>query len=196
MNARIDETLNQPNFDGLIAGNNPEPEIFSVTIRKLSAAANLKRGTILALSSGSAGDGKMVILGTAAATDSQKFSGDGNSTTFTVTAKPATIEALKVGSDEVTAFTYDSGTGVITCTAAPASGSDNVEAIYPAGEILTADCILSDDVDVGTTDDVKATAYRDGTFNRDKLIVAAGYTMTATDKHDLRMAGIHLEAAI
>lgn len=132
MNTRIDETLRQPNYDGLIAGNNPEPEIFSITIRKLSAVATLKRGTVLALSSGSAGDGKMVILGTSAETN----------------------------------------------------------------ETLTADCILCDDVEVGTAADVEALAYRDGTFSKEKLIVAADYTMTATDKHDLRMAGIQIEAAI
>jgi len=39
------------------------------TIRKLSAAATYKAGTALALSGGTAGDGKLVILGTAAASN-------------------------------------------------------------------------------------------------------------------------------
>lgn len=38
MNVRIDETLKQPNYDGLIAGNNPKPEIASITaINKANA---------------------------------------------------------------------------------------------------------------------------------------------------------------
>ena len=39
------------------------------TIRKLAEAATIKRGTILAKSSGTSGDGKLVVLGTAATGD-------------------------------------------------------------------------------------------------------------------------------
>lgn len=133
MSKRIDETLSQPGYDGLIIGNEPAADVFTVTIRKLDTAATLKRGTVLALSaSGTAADGKMVVLGNTAATN----------------------------------------------------------------EVLTANCILCDDVDVGTAADVSALAYRTGKFNTSKLIVKTSYTMTATDKEALRSAGILLDTAI
>lgn len=53
-------------FDGLITDVAPKPVVQGGTIRKLGTAATLVRGTILAKSSGSAGDGKLVILGTTA----------------------------------------------------------------------------------------------------------------------------------
>ena len=44
--------------------------MFTVTIRKeATAAATYKRGTVLALSAGTAGDGKLVILGSTATTN-------------------------------------------------------------------------------------------------------------------------------
>lgn len=83
--------------------------MFTVTIRKeATAAATYKRGTVLALSAGTAGDGKLVILGSTATTN----------------------------------------------------------------ETLTANCILAEDVEVGTTADVTALAYRTGHFARNKLAVA------------------------
>lgn len=55
------------NFDGLIADINPALVVAPGKIRKLGSAGTLKRGTILAKSSGTAGDNKLVILGTTAA---------------------------------------------------------------------------------------------------------------------------------
>lgn len=59
----LSEKLGEMTFDGLITDIKPAPEVRGGVIRKLSAAATLKRGTILAKSSG---DGKLVVLGTAA----------------------------------------------------------------------------------------------------------------------------------
>lgn len=59
----------------------------------------------------------------------------------------------------------------------------------------TANCILCDDTEVGTSD-VKAVAYRSGHFTAEKLIVAASYTMTAKDKEALRDAGILISNAV
>lgn len=119
-------------FDGLITDITPELIVRSATIRKLAAAATLKRGTILAKSSGSAGDGKYVILGTTAETN----------------------------------------------------------------ETLTADCILCDDVEVGTAADVAATVYFAGCFDPAKCAVAEGYTITEADKDKLRERGILFKAAM
>ena len=101
------------------------------TIRKLAEAATIKRGTILAKSSGTSGDGKLVVLGTAATGD----------------------------------------------------------------EVLTANCILCDDVEVGTSDDMIVSVYLTGCFNTNKCIVADSYTMTEADKDALREGGIFFKAA-
>lgn len=63
-------------------------------------------------------------------------------------------------------------------------------------ETLTANCILAEDVKVGTTADVTVLAYRTGHFARNKLAVASGYTLKATDEEELRKAGILLSDAI
>ena len=126
MSKRLDENLGSVGYDGLIVANEPVADVFTVTIRKeATAAATYKRGTVLALSAGTAGDGKLVILGTTATTN----------------------------------------------------------------ETLTANCILAEDVEVGTTADVTVLAYRTGP-------VASGYTLKATDEEELRKAGILLSDAI
>ena len=102
------------------------------TIRKLSAAATYKAGTALALSGGTAGDGKLVILGAAAASN----------------------------------------------------------------ETLTANCILAEDVEVGTDADVQALVYLSGHANANKLAVANSYTIKASDIEAFRAAGIYLENAM
>ena len=133
MSKRLNENIGAVEYDGLIASNVPVADVFSVTIRKeATAAAVLKRGTVLALSTGTAGDGKLVILGTTAASN----------------------------------------------------------------EVLSANCVLSDDVEVGTAADVTALAYRTGHFARNKLIAKDSYTMTATDEEDLRKGGILLSDAV
>lgn len=103
------------------------------TIRKLTgAAATYKAGTALALSGGTAGDDKLVILGTAAASN----------------------------------------------------------------ETLTANCILAEDVEVGTDADVQALVYLSGHANANKLAVASSHTITAAEIEAFRAAGIYLENAM
>lgn len=132
MSKRLDENLGSVGYDGLIVANEPVADVFTVTIRKEATAATYKRGTVLALPAGTAGDCKLVILGSTATTN----------------------------------------------------------------EILTANCILAEDVEVGTTADVTVLAYRTGHFARNKLAVASGYTLKATDEEELRKAGILLSDAI
>lgn len=118
--------------DGLIAAPFPPADVFHVTVRKLSAAATLKRGSLLDLSSGTGGDSKYVIHGT------------------------------------------DAG--------------DN--------ETLTANCILAEDIAIGTAADVTALAYRTGHFVQNNLIVVEGKTLAAGAKEALRDVGILLSSAI
>ena len=75
-----------------------------------------------------------------------------------------------------------------------AVGSDNKMVVLGSGT-GTANCILCDDIEVGTSD-VKATAYRAGHFTVEKLSVASGYTITDADKAALRDAGILLSNAV
>lgn len=65
----LSEKIGEMTFDGLITDIKPAPEVRGGIIRKLTAAATLKRGTILAKSSGTADDGKLVVLGTSAASN-------------------------------------------------------------------------------------------------------------------------------
>lgn len=62
---QLREIVEEFEYDALINGNDPVADVIRVTIRKLEAVATLKRGTVLALSTGEAGDGKVVVLGTA-----------------------------------------------------------------------------------------------------------------------------------
>lgn len=127
----LNKRLGSMDYDGLIADIYPKLVVSGGTIRKLAEAATIKRGTILAKSSGTSDDGKLVVLGTAAASN----------------------------------------------------------------EVLTAYCILCDDVDVGTADDVTAPVYLMGCFNSNKVTVADSYTMTEADKDALRNGGIVFKAA-
>lgn len=126
----LNKKIAEMEYDGLIAGLTPQIQVGGGTIRRLSAAATLKRGTILAKSSGTAGDGKLVVLGTAAAQN----------------------------------------------------------------ETLTPDCILCDDIDVGTTADEDVAVYTAGCFNIGKVTVGDAYTITAADKDALRMRDIVFKA--
>ena len=63
------------------------------------------------------------------------------------------------------------------------------------GDTLTADCILCDDITVGTSADAKAAVYIGGCFDPDKLTVKTGATISEAVKDVLREKGIILKAA-
>ncbi len=127
----LSEKLGESTVDGLITDITPPTIVRGGTIRKLSAADTLTRGTILAKSTGTAGDGKLVILGTTKATN----------------------------------------------------------------ETLTADCILCDNTEVGTTEDVAVSVYYGGCFDPNKVTVKSGYTISVADMDKLRERGILFKAA-
>ena len=56
----LNKRLGSMDYDGLIADIYPKLVVSGGTIRKLAEAATIKRGTILAKSSGTSGDGKLV----------------------------------------------------------------------------------------------------------------------------------------
>ena len=130
MSTRLDSKIGEMTFDGLVTGLTPPVNVGGGIIRKLSAAATLVRGTIMAKSSGTAGDGKLVMLGTTAA----------------------------------------------------------------ANETLTPDCILCDDVPVGTAADAATAVYIGGCFDLGKCTLSSSYTITEDNKDKLRERGIIFKA--
>ena len=131
MTRDLHEKLGSVVPENLFAGLEPSALKKTGTLRKLGTAGTLARGTLLAKSSGSAGDGKLVIFGTTAASN----------------------------------------------------------------ETLTADCVLAEDVPVGTTNDEAALVYITGNFNEDALILATGASLTEADRDALRIRGILLGAS-
>ena len=99
MSKRLDENLGSVGYGGLIVANEPVADVLTVTIRKeATAAATYKRGTVLALSAGTAGDGKLVILGSTATTNE------------TLTANCILAEDVEVSTAaDVTALAYRTG---------------------------------------------------------------------------------------
>ena len=131
MTRDLHEKLGAVTPENLIAQLDPPALKRAGVIRKLGTAGTLKRGTLLAKSSGSAGDGKLVIFGTTAATN----------------------------------------------------------------ETLTADCILAEDIAVGTSNDENALTFYQGNFNEDALIIKSGASIADSDKDDLRLRNIILGAS-
>ena len=59
----------------------------------------------------------------------------------------------------------------------------------------TPDCILCDDTEVGTAEDVPVDVYVAGCFDLEKVTVGDGYTITQADKDKLRTYSIVFKAA-
>ena len=127
----LHEKIGSVTPENLFAGLEPHALTKAGVIRKLSTAGTLARGTLLAKSSGTGGDGKLVIFGTNAASN----------------------------------------------------------------ENLTADCVLAEDIEVGTSADENALVYIQGNFNEDALILATGASLTEADRDALRVRNIILGAS-
>lgn len=68
---------------------------------------------------------------------SQEFTGDGTTTEFTVTAKPAgtSIVSVKIGGTATAAYTYAAASGKITFASAPANDAEIAVTYYTAADI-------------------------------------------------------------
>lgn len=94
------------------------------------------------------------------------------------------------------------GAGVITKGAEAAelkrgtvlAKADGKLSIHGSGK--TADCILAEDIEVGTDTDVAAAVYEAGCFDPEKVIVADGYILTEEDKDALRQRGIYFAGVV
>ena len=129
----LSKKLGEVEVDGLVTAIDPHIVIGAGVIRKATGSAQkLVRGTVLAKSTGTAGDNLLVALGTAA------------------------------------------------------SGGT---------ETLTANCILCDDVEVGTTGNATVAVYLAGCFDPNKVVTINDHTLTEADKDAMRDAGIVFKAA-
>lgn len=87
------------------------------------------------------------------------------------------------------AATYKRGTllGVVTASGKYAI----VDSAATTGEKV-ASVVLAKDIEVGTSDDVVATVYTRGIFDREKLIVKAESDSASAHEEELRKVGIYL----
>ena len=96
-----------------------------------------------------------------------------------------------------TAATYKAGTALAL---SGGTGGDGTLVILgtaaTSNETLTANCILAEDVEIGTDADVQALVFLSGHANANKLIVASSHTITAAEIEAFRTAGIYLENAM
>lgn len=130
MSKRLDENLGYVGYDNLIADMYPPADPFTVKIRKEATTAVIyKRGTILALSTGTAGDEKLVILGTTAEADE------------TLTANCVLAEDTEVGTEADTmAIAYRTGhfnENVLTVAEGYTLKAADKEALRTAGILLS-----------------------------------------------------------
>lgn len=182
MAKHLNRKVGEMEYDKLISGITPPVHVGSGTIRKLGAEAEYKRGTVLAKSSV---DNKLVILGTTAASAQSAVD-----PTYAQTSDSDIVEGKNY---------YTESGGVYTLVNNPVKGSlgsyyEMTDPGAPAvdAEVLTVDCILTDNAVIGTSADVVTTVYTAGCFNIDALIVKDNYTMSEADKDKLRERGIYL----
>ena len=103
----------------------------------------------------------------------------------------STIPAIQVAGGTIAALNKETELKRGTILA---KGSNGKLALLGSAENLTPDCILCDDVVVGTSD-VTVAVYTAGCFNLNKVTVADAYTITDADKDALRCRNIVFKAA-
>jgi hypothetical protein len=186
MARHLNRKVGDMEYDKLIAGITPPVHVSSGVIRKLAADAEYKRGTVLAKSSV---DNKLVILGTTPAD-----AVDAVAPTYALTEDTA----LTAGK---TYYTRSGSEGSYVYTPVDAPDVENIATYYEmtdpgspavAAEVLTPDCILCDDTNIGTEADVNVAVYTAGCFNKEALIVKSEYTLSEADKDKLRERGLYL----
>lgn len=95
----LSKKLGEVEVDGLVTDIDPHIVIGAGVIRKASSGTlKLTRGTVLAKSTGTAGDNKLVVLGTAASGDTE-----------TLTANCILCDDVEVGAEEATVAVYLAG---------------------------------------------------------------------------------------
>lgn len=185
----LHEKVGSMAYEKLFAGIEPPALVRGGTIAHGAAEANYKRGSVMAKGT----DGKLYLLGSDVdATGTYSGTGDGSTTKFSLVdggVIPASVEEVKVDGTALTSgWTYNAALGELEFAEAPANTKTIAVKFTTGGG--NADCILTDDVTVGTTSDENVTVYVSGNFNIAEVIVADDYTITEADKDELRKKGI------
>lgn len=190
MERDLHEKLGSVDFEKLFAGMEPPAIVKHGTIEKLDAKATLKRGTLLAKNEA----GKLIVCGSDVdATGTFTATGDGSTAKFSLVSGgviPKALTEVKVDGTATTDYTYNPAIGELEFETAPGN-SEAIAVKFTVGG-GNPDCVLTDDIEVGTTADENATVYVSGCFNEAALIMADGYTLTEADKDVLRTKGILL----
>ena len=191
MNRDLHEKIGSTEFEKLFAGMQPPAIIKHGTIAKLGTKATLKRGTLLAKNAA----GKLIVCGSDVdATGTFSATGNGTATKFDLVSGgviPAALTEVKVdGTALTTGWTYNAQNGELEFENAPADTKAIAVKFTTGGG--NPDCVLTDDIEVGTTTDEIAAVYVSGCFNEDALIMDENYTLTETDRDTLRAKGILL----
>jgi len=185
---QLDKKLGTMTYDGLIADVLPHTLVGGGTIAALDAEATLVRGTLLAKN----GAGKLIVLGSGGTAGTWNGTGDGTTVKFnlvTGATVPTGITEVKVNSVAVTTgWSYNAATGDLIFESAPTN--THTIAVKTVTDDSVPDCILCDDIVVGTADDVSTEVYTAGCFDPAFVTVAEGYTITAADIDALRIRGI------
>ena len=190
--ANLNAKIGDMTYDGLVTDVKPAVIVAGGVIAHGVAEASFVRGTLLEKGA----DGKLYIFGTnPGGTITEEFNGDGSEKTFTLAAEVKPVQVTAVVGTTETAVTYNAQTGVVTFGTAPAAGTKNVKISYENPAANEPDCILCDDIEVGTSADAKAAVYIGGCFDPNKLVIAEGATITEAVKDVLREKGIILKAA-
>jgi len=188
LNAKIGDMA----YDGLVTDIKPAVLVAGGVIAHGVAEASFVRGTLFEKGA----DGKLVIFGTnPAGTITEEFNGDGSEKTFTLTADVLPVQVVAYVGTTETAVTYNAQTGAVTFGTAPAAGTKNVKISYENPAANEPDCILCDDITVGTTADATAAVYIGGCFDPNKLTLGTGAALSSADIDVLRKKGIILKAA-
>lgn len=189
----LSKKIGEMAYDGLLTDTTPKAEVRGKTIAKLGAKATLVRGTVMSKNAA----GKLIVIGSDVdTTGTASGTGDGSTVKFPVIVggdPTSKLTEVKVGGTATTEYSYNPVTGDIVFDSAPANAA-SIAIKYATGG-GNADCILCDDIEVGTADDVNAAVYTAGCFDPSKLTVASGYTLTDADYDALRKYGIVFKAA-
>lgn len=99
---------------------------------------------------------------------------------------------------DVFSVQLEAGQGILERGTLLARKDDGIMEMIATATTGKANAVLSDPVDTGDTEGEAVTgiAYRTGHFNTNRLIVAEGYEITATDREALRVAGIMTSEAV
>ena len=192
--AELSRKVGEMAYDGLVTDITPPIAVSGDKIARLDEKATLVRGTILARNA----DGLLAVLGSNPGGEiTEDFDADGNVQSFTLAADPLPVKINSVldGEAEATITGYNAQTGVVTLSAKPSAGTKSVHIKYDNPAPDKPCCILCDDTEVGTSDDVPAAVYVGGCFDPQKCTVAENYTLSAADKDALRESGILFKAA-